>query len=165
VASDTASFAQTGTFVSGSPPPTVAFTGDDSAVAVEIDDGVKIEVTRSGQDVFQGGVDIFATLGRLWQAIDSDDKAQIDVANGDLKLALDQLNVERANIGGADAKADAFETRLKSHEQELITQVSVLEDADSYQVYSDLSTQQSALQASLEVTARIQKQPMLLDFL
>jgi len=168
VASDTASFAQTGTFVSGSPPPTVAFAGDDSAVAVEIDEGVQIEVTRSGVDVFQGSVDIFAVLGQLWQGIDQGDtpagQALIETAIGDLDRALDQLNVQRAHVGGADAKADSFETRLKSQEQELITQVSVLEDADAYQVYSDLAAQEAALQASLAVTARMQ-QPTLLDFL
>lgn len=164
VASDTAAFVQTGTFVSGSAPPTVAFAADDSAVSVEIDEGVSIEVTRSGAQVFQGNVDIFAVLGQLWQGIDQNDTNLIDTAIGDLDLALDQLNVERANVGGADAKADSFEQRLRGQEQELTTQASALEDVDAYQVYSDLAAQESALQASLAVTARMQ-QPTLLDFL
>ena len=164
VASDTAAFVQTGTFVSGSPPPTVAFAGDDSAVAVEIDEGVMIDVTRSGQDVFQGSVDVFAALGQLWQAIDQNDKTLIGTAGDDLKQAFDQMNLERAEIGGAEAKADSFEVRLRGQQEELATQVSVLEDADAYQVYSDLAAQEAALQASLTVTARMQ-QPTLLDFL
>ncbi len=164
VASDTVAFVQTGTFVSGSPPPTVAFAGDDSAVSVEIDEGVSIEVTRSGQGAFQGPVDVFAVLGQLWQGLDQNDTALIRTAMGDLTVAFDHLNVERAHIGGAEAKADSFELRLRSQEQELATQVSVLEDADAYQVYSDLAAQEAALQASLEVTARMQ-QPTLLDFL
>lgn len=164
VASDTVSFVQTGTFVSGSAPPTVAFGGDDSAVSVEIDEGVMIDVTRSGQDVFQGTVDVFAALGQLWQGIDLDDKAMIGTAKDDLQRAFDQLNLERAQIGGAEAKADAFEVRLRGQEEELLTQVSVLEGADVYQVYSDLAAQEAALQASLAVTARMQ-QPTLLDFL
>ncbi len=168
VASDTVAFVQTGTFVSGSPPPTVAFAGDDSAVSVEIDEGVSIEVTRSGQGAFQGPVDVFAVLGQLWQGLDQPDssasRALIRTAMGDLTVAFDHLNVERAHIGGAEAKADSFELRLRSQEQELATQVSVLEDADAYQVYSDLAAQEAALQASLEVTARMQ-QPTLLDFL
>ncbi|MBY0398670.1 flagellar hook-associated protein FlgL [Myxococcota bacterium] len=164
VASDTAAFAQTGSFTAGSPPPTVSFEGDDSAVSVEIDEGVMIEVTRSGAQVFQGSVDLFAVLGQLWQGIDQNDTALIDTAIGDLDRALDQLNVERANVGGADAKADSFEQRLRGQEQELTSQVSTLEDVDAYQVYSDLAAQQTALQASLAVTARMQ-QPTLLDFL
>ncbi|MBK7947275.1 MAG: flagellar hook-associated protein FlgL [Deltaproteobacteria bacterium] len=164
VASDTAAFVQTGSFVSGSPPPTVAFAADDSAISVEIDEGVTIEVTRSGAQVFQGNVDLFAVLGQLWQGIDQNDTNLIDTAIGDLDLALDQLNVERAHVGGNDAKADSFEQRLRSQEQELTNQASVLEDVDAYQVYSDLAAQESALQASLAVTARMQ-QPTLLDFL
>jgi len=164
VASDTAAFVQTGTFVTGSAPPTVAFAGDDSAIAVEIDEGVSIEVTRSGAQVFQGPVDLFAVLGQLWQGIDQNDATLIDGAIGDLDLALDQLNVERSKVGGADAKADSFEQRLRSQEQDLTTEVSTREDVDAYQVYSDLAAQESALQASLAVTARMQ-QPTLLDFL
>lgn len=164
VASDTAAFVQTGGFVSGSPPPTVAFAADDSAISVEIDEGVTIEVTRSGAQVFQGNVDVFAVLGQLWQGIDQNDTNLIDGAIADLDLALDQLNVERAHVGGNDAKADSFEQRLRSQEQELTDQASVLEDVDAYQVYSDLAAQESALQASLAVTARMQ-QPTLLDFL
>ena len=164
VASDTVAFVQTGSFVSGSPPPTVAFAGDDSAVSVEIDEGVTIEVTRSGRGAFQGPLDVFAVLGQLWQGLDQNDTALINTAMGDLDRAFEHLNLERTHVGGAEAKANSFEQRLRNQEQELATQVSVLEDADAYQVYSDLAAQEAALQASLAVTARIQ-QPTLLDFL
>ena len=168
VASDTPAFVQTGTFVSGSPPPTVAFAGDDSAVSVEIDEGVSIEVTRSGQGAFKGPVDIFAVLGQLWQGLDQNDspaaRAIINTAMGDLNTAFDHLNVERSHVGGAEAKADSFETRLRGQQEELTKQVSVLENADAYQVYSDLAAQEAALKASLSVAARMQ-QPTLLDFL
>lgn len=164
VASDTPAFTQTGAFVSGSAPPTVAFGGDDAPVSVEIDEGVSIEVTRSGQDVFQGGVDVFGVLGQLWQGIDQNDPTAINTAIGDLDKALDQLNVERGYVGGAGSKADAFDTRLQGQSEELTKQVSDLEDADAYQVYSDLAAQENALQASVAVTARMQ-QPTLLDYL
>lgn len=164
VASDTPAFTQAGTFVSGSPPPVVSFGADDSAVAVEIDEGVSIEVTRSGAQVFQGGVDLFAVLGSLWQGLDQNDPALINGAITDLQTALDQLSVERAEIGGADAKADSLEQQLRGQEVELKEQVSILEDADAYEVYSNLAAQEAALQASLAVTARMQ-QPTLLDFL
>ena len=164
VASDVPAFAQAGSFVSGSPPPTVSFEGDDRPIEVEIDEGVTIEVTRSGQDVFQGSVDLFEVMGRLWQGLDQNDTTLIRSAMDDLDLAFDQLSLERAHVGGAEAKADSFEDRLAGEEQELITRISLLEDADAYQVYSDLAIQEAALQASLEVTARMQ-QPTLLDFL
>jgi flagellar hook-associated protein 3 FlgL len=164
VASDTVAFTQAGTFVSGSPPPTVAFGGAAGQVSVEIDEGVEIEITRSGTDVFQGSVDAFGVLGQLWQAIDQGNVGAMQTAIDDLDRAFEQLNVERAMIGGAEAKADAFEERLRGQQEVLATEVSVLEDADAYQVYSDLAAQEAALQASLAVTARMQ-QPTLLDFI
>ena len=164
VASDAPAFVQTGGFVAGSPPPTVAFAGVDRPIAVEIDEGVTIEVTRSGQDVFQGGVDLFDVVGRLWQGLDQDDPALIDSALGDLDVAFQQLNLERARIGGAEAKADSFERRLTGERDELAAQVSLLEDVDAFEVFSALAIQEAALQASLAVTARMQ-QPTLLDFL
>jgi flagellar hook-associated protein 3 FlgL len=131
---------------------------------VEIDEGVTIEVTRSGQDVFQGSVDLFEVMGRLWEGLDQNDSALIRTAMDDLDLAFDQLSLERSQVGGAEAKADSFEERLSSEELDLTSQISLLEDADAYQVFSDLAIQEAALQASLEVTARMQ-QPTLLDFL
>lgn len=164
VAPDRPAFAQTGVFASGSPPPSVGFEGDDSAIAVEIDEGVTIEVTRSGAQVFQGSVDVFEVLGRLWQGMDQDDAGLLDGAIGDLDLAMRQLDVERGALGGAGAKADSFEQKLRGQEQTLTEQVSLLEDVDAYAVYSELVARETALQAALEATARIQL-PTLLDFL
>ncbi|MCA9504317.1 MAG: flagellar hook-associated protein FlgL [Myxococcota bacterium] len=162
--SDTAAFQQAGSFVSGGAPPTVAFTGQASAIEVEIDEGVRIEVTADGSQVFQGTVDVFEVVGRLWQGIDANDQTLISSALGDLDRAFDQLSDARTRIGGSGRKADDFEERLRLQEQEFISQISFLEDADAYEVYSDLVTQESSLQASLQVTTRL-LQPTLLDYL
>jgi flagellar hook-associated protein 3 FlgL len=163
LASDREAFSVTGDFANGA-PPVVAFSGDASAIEVEIDKGVFIDVTRDGQAAFTGAIDVFEVLGRLWTGVDSGDMAAIDAALGDLDQAHDHFVLERAEIGGAEAKADSFEGRLRLQEQELAGQVSFLEDADAYEVYSDLTAQESALQASLQVTSRL-LQPSLLDFI
>ena len=162
--SDTAPFVQAGSFVSGSPPPTVTFAGDASVIQVEIDEGVYVDVTRDGSQVYQGTVDVFSTLGDLWTGIDQDDPLAIQTAIGELDQALDQMLVEQSQIGGSEAKADAFEERLRLQEQEFASQISFLEDADAFEVYSDLAAQETALQASLQVTSRLLT-PTLLDFI
>lgn len=163
-ASDTTSFVQAGTFVSGAPPPTVTFEGDASRIDVEIDDGVFIDVTRDGTDVFQGSVDIFSVLGDLWTAIDSGTPADATATITDLDLALGQLSEERSQIGGAENRADSFEDRLRLQEQDLSGQISLLEDADAFEVFSDLASQEASLQASLQTTSRLLS-PTLLDFI
>ena len=163
-ASDTASFVKAGNFVSGSPAPTVTFAGDASVIEVEIDEGVTVDVTRDGSQVYQGTVDVFATLGDLWTGIDQNDQTLIRSATGELDQALEQMLIEQSQIGGAEAKADSFEERLRFQEQEFTSQISFLEDADAFEVYSSLAAQEASLQASLQVTSRLLS-PTLLDFI
>ncbi|MCR9097757.1 MAG: flagellar hook-associated protein FlgL [bacterium] len=144
--------------------PTVTFTGEASAIEVEIDDGVLIEVTRDGQAAFQGANDAFAALSRLWTGIDEGDVDEIRGAITDIESAREHLTQERTVLGGSDSKADSFEERLRLQEQNIATQVSFLEDADAFEVYSSLTAQETALQAALQVNARL-LQPTLLDYI
>lgn len=164
LATDTQAFAQTGTFVSGSPPPSVAFGGDTNAISVEIDRDVFVEVSRVGSEVFQGSIDVFAALTGLWEGIDSGNDAQIGNAIDELDQAFQQLNLERQKVGNAERQANDFEARLTLQRDDVTTRISNLEDADVYEVYSDLASQEVALQASLQVTSRLMS-PTLLDFL
>jgi flagellar hook-associated protein 3 FlgL len=167
-AGDTPAFVVTGTFVSGSPPPTVTFTGDPSAVSIDIDDGVSVEVTRNGEQAFQGPVDIFGALGDLWSALDTTDSttrnAAIQNAQGALEEARAHLVLERAALGSQQKKAESYEDRLEDQTVSLDTAISFLEDADSVEVFSELIEQETALQASLAVTSRLIS-PTLLDFI
>lgn len=161
--SDTEAFTRTGDFGSGV-TPTVTFTGEASAIEVEIDEGVLIEVTRDGQAAFQGANDAFAALSRLWTGIDQGDVDEVRGAMADIESSRAHLTQERAILGGSDAKAASFEDRLRLQEQNIATQVSFLEDADAFEVYSSLTAQETALQAALQVNARL-LQPTLLDYI
>lgn len=163
LASDQPAFSVTGDFGTGT-VPTVTFTGDASAIEVEIDDGVYIEVTRDGSGSFQGANDAFAALSRLWTAIDEGNNTEVTNAHTDIDNSFDHLVLERTVLGGADRKADSFEERLRVQEQNLASQISLLEDADAFEVYSDLTAQEAGLQASLQVNARL-IQPTLLNYL
>lgn len=163
LASDQPAFTIAGEFGGGT-PPTVTFTGEASTIEVEIDEGVYVEVTRDGEAAFQGGNDTFAALSRLWLALDAGNKAELEASLGDIEAAREQLVLERTVLGGSDAKADSFEQRLRLQEQNIASQVSFLEDADAFEVYSDLTAKETALQASLQVNARL-LQPTLLNYI
>jgi len=162
-ASDQAAFTAVGDFSSGV-PPTVSFTGDASATRVEIGEDVFVDVTRDGQAAFQGAADAFSAVTALWTAVDQGDDVGMRAAVDDLESARDHLFLERAAIGGSESKANSFEDRLRLQEEEITSQLSYIEDADAFEVYSDLVSQESALQASLEVSSRI-LQPTLLDYI
>ena len=162
--STTPAFSRTGVFASGSPPPVVTFDGDGNQIAVEIDQNVYVDVTLDGSRVFQGGIDLFQTLGTLWTGIDQDDNALIQQALSEIEAAEDQVLSELARVGDSDATADRFEERLLLRKEQLAERLSLIEDADVFQVYSDLASQETALQASLQVTSSMLG-PSLLDFI
>ncbi|MFK7898683.1 MAG: flagellin [Myxococcota bacterium] len=163
-AGDAPPFEQTGTFVSGSPTPVVTFVGDPSAISIDIDTGVSVEVTRNGEQAFQGPMDIFGVLGDLWTALDTGDITAMQTAQGDLEDMRAHLVLERSALGSQQRKAESFESRLEDQVVKLDTAISFIEDADSVEVYSDLVERETALQASLAVTARLIS-PSLLDFI
>ena len=162
--SDTPAFSRTGSFVSGSPPPTVTFDGDGNQVAVEVDQNVYIDITLDGSRVFQGGIDLFQAIGTLWSGIDAQDSTLIQQAIGELDAAENQVFAELARIGESDATANRYQDRLRLRQETLAERLSLVEDADVYQVYSDLANQETALQASLQVTSSMLG-PTLLDFI
>lgn len=175
-ASDTAPFVASGPFIDNPPSsPTVAFAGDPSEVQVQIDEGVQARATANGQRVFMGDAngdglvdagreDLFQTLADLRQALATDDVPQIQASLARLDNGIQQLSLERTHFGAQLTRLDEFEERLDDRRVDLTTRLSDVQDADVAQVFSDLANQEVALQASLQVNARL-IQPTLLDFL
>ncbi len=174
--SNTEPFQLAGNFQEGVVPgPDVSFVGDVNEIQIDIDDGVRLPVTLNGQRVFMGDgdgdgspdaarVDLFVVLRDLRDALVVGDDASIGQAIDDIDTAINQLSRERTRIGASDTQADLWQDRLRLQETELTAQLSLVEDADSIEVFSELVKQETALQASLEATSRL-LQPSLLDFL
>ena len=174
-ASDAAPFAASGPFVGGSPAPTVAFLGDPSEVEVQIDESARIASTLNGQRVFQGDgdgdgspdagkEDLFAVLGGLRDALLANNRNAVAAASDQLESGQGQISEELSRVGSRTARLEAQRANLDRREEALTTRLSDVQDADSIRVLSDLVREQTALQASLEATARV-IQPSLLDFL
>ena len=176
-AGSTAAFTQVGTF-SGGVPPTVNFSGDPSEIEIEISDGVRSPTSLNGQRVFLGDgdgngapdagrVDIFQTLETLWQNLQADNLPGIQTAIDDLQAGHDQILLEITQIGGYSNRVNGAATATDNLEFEQISRRTAVEGSDTqdlYEIFSDLALQENALQASLEVSARVLQQS-LLDFL
>lgn len=159
----TPAYSRTGDFGPGT-VPTVTYDGDPRALEVEIDDDIYIEVTRDGQAAFQGSGDVFVAVTDLWTAVDQADVTGVQDALTRIDAGMTRINLERAELGGSGKKAESFEERLRLQQENITSRVSFLEDADAFEVYTDLAAQETALQASLQVTSRL-LQPTLLDYI
>lgn len=174
-ATDVPAFQASGGFSDGSPPPSVSYGGDGQEIRVEVDEGVRIETTLDGRRVFLGDADgdgnpdgnrenLFDVLSSLWQALQSDDRDAVAASLDRISQGQEQLDIERARVGGRLSRVEAADAVLSRRDVDLASRLSSAQDADSVKVFSDLVNQQTLLQASLQVTARA-IQPSLLDFL
>ncbi len=147
------------------------YLGDSGEMMVLIEPGVTLPKNLPGNRVFKGdanGVDIFASLLNLQTALETSNLVGIKTAITDMEKARDQVSQERALIGLRLNRLDETRTRLENFKLATIEFKSKEEGSDQAsqaEVFSDLIRQQTALQASLLVQARILQQPTLLSFL
>lgn len=177
-ASDRPPFSVAGPFVDGAPAPVTSFVGDANEIVVQIDEGVSTEVTLDGRRVFLGDADgnglpdanredLFDVVADVRDAmlLPQDQRGDALRATLDrIDTALEQISVERSRIGATDTQLLRQAEILADRELRLTENLSNAQDADAAEVFSDLVSQEAALQASLSVTARV-IQPTLLNFL
>jgi flagellar hook-associated protein 3 FlgL len=177
-ASQTPPFSVAGPFVEGAPSPATSFDGDPNEIVVSIDQGVSTTVTLNGQRVFMGDADgdsnpdanredVFDLMADVRDAflLPADQRGDALRATLDrIDTALDQLSIERSRVGALDTKLARQEDILADREVQLTETLSDAQDADAAEVFSDLVSQEAALQASLAATARV-IQPTLMNFL
>lgn len=110
------------------------------------------------------GVNIFSIVSGLDTALKSNDSEGIREALEPLDQALNQINLARAEIGGRvnqmNATVDGIERSIVDNK----VYNSQLEDADLFQVMTDLNKADTALKGSLETSHKILNMS-LLDFL
>ncbi len=110
------------------------------------------------------GVNIFETLKGLEVSLKANDKDGIQSSLDVLDQAISQVILARAEVGSRIMAVNgAVESLQKAIVDNKVT-ASQLEDADVFQVMSDITKTDSALKATLETSGKL-IQPSLLDFL
>lgn len=124
-------------------------------------------IQRMGADdpVTSGqGVNIFSIISGLDAALKSNDREGIQEALEPLDQALNQINLARAEIGGRVNQMNATVDGIQRSITDNKVHNSQLEDADLFQVMTDLNKADTALKGSLETSHKILNMS-LLDFL
>ena len=153
----------------------VQYLGDNNTFSLEISPGEMVEVGISGSDLFlgdadndgtvdSGGYDIFAVLSRIETAIRSNDLTAIEAEVDNLQNGTDQIRIERGKIGNKTAKVERAMENLQETQISLQETLSRYEDADIIEAISNMTQQENALEAALQVTARVSRLSIL-DYL
>ena len=110
------------------------------------------------------GKNVFTTLFKLRDALNSNDSVAILASMENLDSSFVSINNNRAIVG---ASLNRINLSNSNHEIDIVNrsqQLSDIEDADIVKSVSDLANLEFALQATLSATASV-LQPTLLDFL
>lgn len=110
------------------------------------------------------GLNVFQTLKGLEISLRTNDKVGVQESLDFLDQALSQVVLARAELGSRVASLNATTESLQKAIVDNKTMASQMEDADVFQLVSDINKTESALQATMETSSKM-VQRSLLDFL
>jgi flagellar hook-associated protein 3 FlgL len=111
-----------------------------------------------------GGTNVFDVFADLEVALKANDKAGVQDSLDSLDAALAQAVLARSSLGSRVATLNSATETLSKAQVDNKTMVSNLEDADTFQLVSDINKTDSTLKATLASSGKL-IQPSLLDFL
>jgi flagellar hook-associated protein 3 FlgL len=111
-----------------------------------------------------GGVNVFDVLSDLEVSLRANDKGGVQESLDRIDEALAQVVLTRSQMGSRMSTMQASLENLQKAKIEGKTLVSNLEDADTFELVSDINRTESTLKAALQTSGKL-IQPSLLDFL
>lgn len=122
------------------------------------------ETTPKESSVVERGINLFAAVRNLEISMTTNDKPGVQDSIDDLDAAIEQAVLMRAQVGSrVTALNNLFETLQKAKVESQVS-ISQHEDADVFQVVSDINKNESTLQATLQTSGKL-VQKSLMDFL
>ncbi len=133
---------------------------------LEISPGETVQVGLTGNSLFlgdadndgvtdPGAYDIFAVLTQIEEAIRADDKTAISAKLDTIDGAADQARRLRSKIGNNAARLESAMQQMEITKIDLKETLSRYEDADLIETLTDLTQQETAFEAALNITAKI----------
>jgi flagellar hook-associated protein 3 FlgL len=157
-----------------SPPVTMEgdYIGDDGKIFVEVAPGKFSQINVTARDLFtpspeeqqKGRVNMIHSLQRVYDALTSNDKYDIQNGLSELEFHLDKVTSYQATIGGMWNSINNTQTRLAKETDATKGRLSNIMDADAFEVMSDFKKTETILQSTL-MSANKVLQPSLLNFM
>ncbi|MES2856685.1 MAG: flagellar hook-associated protein FlgL [Bdellovibrionota bacterium] len=139
----------------------------DEFGAMKVDNPENEEIpvaTNLGESWNTQGISVFKVLSDLETALRVNDKATIQESMDSLDEAISQVVISRSQLGARSNTLNSSVENLTKGQVETKSMASQLEDADTFELVSDINKTESTLKASLATSGKL-IQPSLLDFL
>ncbi len=116
------------------------------------------------ESVAAGGINVFKVLSNLEVGLRTNDKASIQDSLDELDQAISQVVLARSQVGSRVTALNNLFESLQKGKVDTQALISNQEDADVFQVVSDINQKEGALQATMQTSSKLM-QHSLLDFL
>lgn len=143
---------------------TIDYNGTSDHIMLEINPGSTVAKNITGEELFMSPVNLFTTLDDLHTALASGSSADVSATLTSLEDAADQVRTQLSTLGNTSARMDDMTSMHESAQLMLESTLSSHQDVDLTQVLSELAKMETALEATMQVTARISSLS-LLDYL
>jgi flagellar hook-associated protein 3 FlgL len=140
------------------------YSGGSDSINISIDHSNSVAINTPGDKVLGGVVGSSGTVDNLLTALNSGTEADVQNTLSGLDDASNQVLAARTDIGARMNRLDASKNFIDSTQVYLQKVISGKQDIDIAKAISDLTRQQTAYQAALMSTAKI-NQTSLLDYL
>ena len=137
----------------------VAFVGDAGVLEVDVGEGSRVRINHNatvGLNGAGGGVDIFALTQQLRDALSADDQVAVQASLDEWETAIDQVTQAQSDMGANFQRLQTHKRINEVFKVELERTRSSLQDTDFAEAASELSLRQTAYEASLASSARVQ---------
>lgn len=166
-----APFVKTSTVVSGVTVTGAQYVGDQGKRQLQVDTTRQLDISQPGQVIFQTGTqDIFKTLDDLATLLETpgsttllvtapntvnDLTVGLETANGNITATLDNVLSARALVGSNLKELDSLDSYGSDRDLQYSQNLSNLQDLDYAKAISQLTQQQTTLQAAQQSFVRI----------
>lgn len=131
------------------------YQGDQGEIELQIGEKRTIIINASGDEVFQGGEDIFVALSDLETALENNDS----LGMSDQLAKLDDGHAEilrwEGDLGGRAQRVEISRNRLEDQTVRMTELLSSAEDADMVKIVVELQTAGAAYQAAISAGIQI----------
>ena len=143
-------------------PPTYQGTLDHKFVAVG--EGETVQTNLTGDELFLQPQDVFATLTDLATALRNGDNDAISTQMDNLTTATETVSTKRSQMGNINSHLDSASSQKADYKLQMEDLLSRYQDADLVEVLSDVTAEEQAMEAALQIASRV-GQLSLLDYL
>jgi flagellar hook-associated protein 3 FlgL len=140
------------------------YNGDNGNLKILIGDNLSMDLKADGGEVFQGTVDLFASLRDLIQGLEAGDLTQIGNQVAPLIAAQNQNQAVRAEGSAGYKRLEAAENHWEVFRLKIEDMRANAEDADVTKALVELQNLETSYEISLATSAKI-IQPTLMNFL